>query len=234
MKAIEDRLKYYKMIQNDGISDLFNTIASNPEMSTKFKGLHEDNSEIVDVTKRQTTDIKEEVSIKGGYKLEINIGGIDPLTPRELQPMKAGEAAEADHPSQRALQSRGRPRPEDEEAARGPPEGVPTGCGTARAVRRDGATVRAGIDVDSSEIVYKVRQNKLLYFDERVVSKPTDRRCLPVERLHVYVPTPKEGLIVGWVSGKTTTINYFVYYKYFSKIQSLVGPKMIHTLFSRL
>jgi len=53
LQAIEDRLKYYAMIQNDNISELFQNVSSNPEMSAKFSGLHGDHSEIIDVTKRK-------------------------------------------------------------------------------------------------------------------------------------------------------------------------------------
>jgi len=60
-------------------------------------------------------------------------------------------------------------------------------CGLAVVVRRNGATVRSGVNVDASEEVAKLKYRQEVQFDKMVKIYPTDKRCVPCERLHVFV-----------------------------------------------
>jgi len=84
---------------------------------------------------------------------------------------------------------------------------VPKGCGTAIVVRRDGATVRSSVNVDASAVIHKLKYRQSVFFDKRVRIEPTDRRCIPVIRMHVYV-TDTGGKVTtdGWVSLTGRTI----------------------------
>jgi hypothetical protein len=155
LKAIEDRLKYYAMIQNDKISKLFHAVSSNPEMSSKFSGLHGDNSDVRDVTERLNTTGHSELPTDGPkYELVISVGGIDALTPRDPQdfsvnplPMSKAELL------QKEAEEQGFDTKITKEEEDDPKDGVPVGCGVAVAVRKDGATVREDIDIESSQVV---------------------------------------------------------------------------------
>merc|ERR1711871_1882027 len=199
MKAIEDRKTYYALIQNDSISEMFSNIASNKDMANSFEGLHNDNSHIIDVGKRQNTDTRNVLESKeGGYELVIDI---DDVTQDEKLDLEKAEE-EAHKLKEDA----------DPNAIK-----IPEGAGECIAVRDIGATVRDGPDIENSEVIYKIRQHKKVYFDKIVVVKPKDQRCLPVERLHVYVQLPRRQreagkIMEGWVSrtGRTKADMYLV------------------------
>jgi hypothetical protein len=78
---------------------------------------------------------------------------------------------------------------------------VPKGCGSAIVVRRDGATMRSGVNVDVSEVVMKLKYRQSVFFDKFVRVMPSDSRTLPVIRMHVYIANGS-GMVSadGWVS----------------------------------
>jgi hypothetical protein len=153
LKAIEDRLKYYAMIQNDGITKLFHAVASNPDMATKFTGLHGDNTEVRDMNERMNTSGHLELVQEGPkYDLVISVGGIDPLTPRDatqdfsVNPLPEGKARPLKKSGDEVLE-------DDIESDTIANSGIPVGCGVAMAVRKDGANVREDIEIEHSSIV---------------------------------------------------------------------------------
>ena len=215
MKAIEDRKTYYALIQNDSISEIFSNVASNKDMADAFDGLHGDNSHIIDIGKRQNTDKGDViVSNEGGYDLVIDIGEI--AQDEKIDLKKAEEEAHKFKEDEFPIEDEHDQEDANDEVDDDPNAiKIPEGAGECIAVRDIGATVRDGPDVENSEVIYKIRQHKKMYFDKIVIVNPKDRRCLPVERLHVYVQLPKKQnkageIIEGWVSrtGRTKSDHY--------------------------
>merc|ERR1711871_718196 len=174
MKAIEDRKTYYALIQNDSISEIFSNVASNKDLADAFDGLHGDNSHIIDVGKRQNTDKGDViVSNEGGYDLVIDIGEI--AQDEKIDLKKAEEEAHKFKEDEFPIEDEHDQEDANDEVDDDPNAiKIPEGAGECIAVRDIGATVRDGPDVENSEVIYKIRQHKKMYFDKIVIVNPKD------------------------------------------------------------
>jgi hypothetical protein len=86
--------------------------------------------------------------------------------------------------------------------------------GKARVIRPDGATIRDGIDIDTSNIIYKLKQGDVVEYDtvEWTQLSADDDDIVSVQRLHVTAMQTsssqgKSEYITGWASLTGRTID---------------------------
>merc|ERR1711871_1701773 len=155
------------MIQNDGITEIFQHVASNPDMAKSFQGITGDNAHIIDVAKRQETRSRDVIESKeGGYDLIIDVKGVEQDDALDLT--KAEEATKDAEDFDAIKSEMGKQTDAEKDGTEPDSQGIPKGAGKCIAVRRDGATVRDGPDIDNSNEIMKIRQNKTVYYDKRV------------------------------------------------------------------
>jgi hypothetical protein len=72
--------------------------------------------------------------------------------------------------------------------------------GVARVCRKEGCTVRNGIDIDESDPVFSLQFDDLVHFDRVAICPAADDDCVPVDRLHVLFSLIDGQSLEGWAS----------------------------------
>lgn len=72
--------------------------------------------------------------------------------------------------------------------------------GVARVCRKEGCTVRSGIDIDESDPVFSLQFGDLVHFDRVAICPAADDDCIPVDRLHVSFSLVDGKVLDGWAS----------------------------------
>ena len=59
--------------------------------------------------------------------------------------------------------------------------------GSGVVCRPEGCTLRAGFDIDTSEVICRLECNQMFEFDTIQLLHPVDEECIPVERQYTYI-----------------------------------------------